>query len=487
MFLMTEDKYNKKIMVVLFLLFIFWIYCAYLFPYTGDDWAWGSSIGIRRLEAFFCNYNGRYAGNIAVLILTRSRLIKALTEALAIIAICVLLCNNDLAITKVVTISALLMLMPRAMLRQSIVWTAGFSNYLLSIVLLFIFIRHFLCENEDDIKQEKKYAIAVFAILAFVTGLFVEHSTLYQLLLSVFVVVSDRCRFKKFTYSSIGYNLGSIFATICMFSNGAYLSILNHTDTYKRFGSNAGIINRVTKNLLTVIGKEFTVNDIVLNCSLVLVLMMFSLTKKTRVENQVEKRHVFMEILGLGLCTTPIIYKVLSYFGIYDNSIISAFVTVLFVVGLLIYTVSAVEKGRLLNRLLFYIVSACIITMPLLVVAPIGSRCLFAAYVFQIAYIVELMGCIEFKKAICLLAFVLMFVGVFRVLSIYIPIYHADVDRLDTVMTAVNSGCDSVEIKHLPHESFLCRSIPTTGSIWEKRYKLFYDIPMDFTILIDYE
>ena len=31
---------------------------CYLFPYTGDDWAWGSQIGIDRLNQWFENYNG---------------------------------------------------------------------------------------------------------------------------------------------------------------------------------------------------------------------------------------------------------------------------------------------------------------------------------------------------------------------------------------------------------------------------------------------
>ena len=43
---------------------------CWLFPYTGDDWAWGSQIGIDRLNSWFANYNGRYLGNIFVNIFT---------------------------------------------------------------------------------------------------------------------------------------------------------------------------------------------------------------------------------------------------------------------------------------------------------------------------------------------------------------------------------------------------------------------------------
>ena len=44
---------------------------AFLFPLSGDDWAWGSSIGMDRLHTLFRDYNGRYAGNLAALLLTR--------------------------------------------------------------------------------------------------------------------------------------------------------------------------------------------------------------------------------------------------------------------------------------------------------------------------------------------------------------------------------------------------------------------------------
>lgn len=41
---------------------LFVVLCAlcFLYPYTGDDWAWGSSIGIERLNTWFDNYSGRY-------------------------------------------------------------------------------------------------------------------------------------------------------------------------------------------------------------------------------------------------------------------------------------------------------------------------------------------------------------------------------------------------------------------------------------------
>ena len=62
---------------------LFFGFLAFLFPYSGDDWAWGSIMGITRLETFFDNYNGRYLGNLLVMAITRSKALKVILMALS--------------------------------------------------------------------------------------------------------------------------------------------------------------------------------------------------------------------------------------------------------------------------------------------------------------------------------------------------------------------------------------------------------------------
>lgn len=73
---MFKKNIDKKRAVFYSILIFFLIALCYCFPYTGDDWAWGSSIGIERYNNFFKGYNGRYLGNIMVMILTRSQVLK---------------------------------------------------------------------------------------------------------------------------------------------------------------------------------------------------------------------------------------------------------------------------------------------------------------------------------------------------------------------------------------------------------------------------
>ena len=65
----------------LFIFIAFFVLCL-LFPYTGDDWAWGTKIGINRLNNWFANYNGRYAGNLLVLLITKSKIIRSIIESI---------------------------------------------------------------------------------------------------------------------------------------------------------------------------------------------------------------------------------------------------------------------------------------------------------------------------------------------------------------------------------------------------------------------
>ena len=71
---------DNKYYILLFLLFAL---LCYFFPYSGDDWAWGTQIGIDRLNIWFDNYNGRYAGNLLILAITRSKLLRIIIESLA--------------------------------------------------------------------------------------------------------------------------------------------------------------------------------------------------------------------------------------------------------------------------------------------------------------------------------------------------------------------------------------------------------------------
>ena len=82
----TADSWQSRryIAISMLITFLLLTFVITLFPYSLDDWAWGGSVGIERLQTWFDNYNGRYFGNILVLILTRSDVLRASFEALTL-------------------------------------------------------------------------------------------------------------------------------------------------------------------------------------------------------------------------------------------------------------------------------------------------------------------------------------------------------------------------------------------------------------------
>lgn len=138
---------NRSSSTGLIVAVVFFFFCAlaFLFPYTGDDWAWGTSIGLARLQSHFHDYNGRYLGNLLVLLLTRSKALVIVTMAAAYTLTCWLCYKFTSEKRPIVFLFAVLLflLMPKSIWAQAVVWTSGFSNYVppalasVSFILLF--------------------------------------------------------------------------------------------------------------------------------------------------------------------------------------------------------------------------------------------------------------------------------------------------------------------------------------------------------------
>ena len=195
------SKQNSKqlpLLAVYAVIFVALLVLCSLFPYSGDDWAWGSSIGLERLSNWFDNYSGRYAGNLIVLALTRSNVLKTVTMATCLTGIVSLL-NKITGNQKnaVYLISSVMLLMPVPMLRQAVVWTSGFANYTTSIFLMLIYICYVRGIYEDELPKYPIWHAVPMLLLGFVGSMIVEHITIYSLVLGLYVILFVLIKFKK--------------------------------------------------------------------------------------------------------------------------------------------------------------------------------------------------------------------------------------------------------------------------------------------------
>ena len=175
---------RQRILLFYSVLFLFLLVLCYLFPYMGDDWAWGSNLGLERLSSFFADYNGRYSGNLLILALSRLRPLRAFAEAAVltgIVASVTYLADEEKRNTAVLS-SFLLLTCGRTLFRQSIAWASGFSNYVAPVlfVLLYLCCRkavqpYFEQENRKPSPSFNVLLCGGMLALSFVTALFVEH------------------------------------------------------------------------------------------------------------------------------------------------------------------------------------------------------------------------------------------------------------------------------------------------------------------------
>ncbi len=490
---MTKSKKRKYILCFAILLFLCW-----LFPYTGDDWAWGSKIGIERLNIWFDNYSGRYFGNLIVLALTRSNLLKSFTMAFCLTGI--VYCIEKMIQKKWVfsVCAVFLLFVPRLVARQAIVWTSGFANYTTSIFLTLIYCVSIwwifddkTSDTEKKIRQ-KPLSAALLLVLGVANTLIVEHLAIYNLMLSVFVIAFVFFKYKRVLVQHLGYAAGSLFGIIYMFSNSVYHSVAAGEDSYRTVASGiSGIIKQAISNYFVTIYREFYMNNVILNAALFFIsfLVVFSIRK--------ELSDIVMKIAKAAVVVNAI-YLVWSVFSVffldYDKpKILLAFegaFTLLSGLALIyLVTVASIHHEKLFKTA-FLMLSNLFITATLFIVTPIGSRCFFAGYILFIFLLCELITMLPeeyiekfVKHKIKTVSTVTVTVLLAFYFIIFSAIHVTDVQRIQHVRQKISEGETEIEVVKYPFSSYLWCSDPD-GEPWSERYKYFYDLPEDITLIV---
>lgn len=482
-------KFLKSNKFIYCIIFISLLILCYLFPFSHDDWAWGSEIGIERLETHFKGYNGRWFGNFFVLALTRSNLLKTIVMA-SFITGTIYLINRIIKSDKKVTIllSYLLVLAtPYLVLRQGIVWTAGFSNYAASIffVLIFINLNKEIFENKKV--KTSNVLIPLFFLLGFITTLFVEHVTLYTVCLSVLAIIYAFIKLKKIYGNQIAYLLGSLAGTILMFSNSAYSSVASGEDTYRSLGI-ASFIDSSIKSYFETIYKELVYNNHILNVILVslICVVLFKVLK-----NKKEKKS--LKLLAetiLFIAVTFVLYSTVTKFMgvnllLKYTKYLNGLFTILFCLAILLFVIFFIKKDTVKRRMIFTLVSIVVMTAPLFVVKPIGSRCFLPTYILFILFVVDLLNYIfydekykEVDKYVSKIIICMSSVFYAYLVGIYGYIYKVNTERLEYLKNNTN---EEVVLPKLPYQKYLWYGDPA-NEVFMERFKLYYGVDKDTEI-----
>lgn len=486
-------KKKLHISPIYIITFIFLLILAFFFPYTGDDWAWGSQIGIDRLENWFDNYSGRYLGNIIVLILTRSRMLRAFCVAFCLLGIFIIL-NKLTGQIKYNYWMILLcfLLMPVPVLRQSIVWTSGFANYSTSIFLTLIYILYTDRLYRRNPPIYSKWAVFPLVILGVGNTLIVEHLTIYNVVLGIWILIFGYIRFKKLYVQHVAYSIGTILGTTYMFMNPVYRSVASGADDYRSIGSEKGFIDKVVSAFLEDIVQEGFLNNVILNvCLCIICILIFSKVKRI-----VEKKHLAPLRVLVLIITTYTAWSIMEILtGVPPLKVMRWFdggFTVIYIFAVFIFLLLLPVAFNKKIKLAFIYLSAGMMMAPLLVVTPIGSRCFFASYVMFIYLIAELISlyCEQYIserenktiKNVTPYAICVIIIFTLYLTYVYSTIFFFDQKRVEKAQEDVESGMTTIEVENLPYGSYIWTPNPTVDTVWEERFKLFYGINEEVAI-----
>jgi uncharacterized protein DUF6056 len=468
---------------------------AFLFPRTGDDWAWGSSIGTDRLDVWFRNYNGRYAGNLAVLALTRTPVLAQLVTGAVVTLIVFLIV--DLAGNRTplgyLAVTTVLLGMPHDVWRQSIVWISGFTNYGFATAAALGFLWAAKRDWTGRLAASGRWRRApIVLVYGFVAALFMENVTIYLVIAAIAYVIAYRKVFGRFSVDSVAWLLAFVAGAAVMFSNGAYRAAANSKTNYQQIQTGGGGLKDDVEMLGDRVYLLAVSGNTMLNVALVLAVGLLA----GAVAGSVGWRRARLPIALVGAF---LVANETRRVVVENTSPAQAWRTLggyagglLLLGGLCAAAIVLVRDRARRVQLLVAVASIVLLIGPMAAVHPIGPRCFFASYVFFLIVMAGLLKELAERSDIDFaprLAPFVAAVGTSLLVSyfvVYALVTHAVQRRLDDVRAAVRDGATTVQLARLPFRSYVHYGEPIRP-IWQRRFKLYYDLPADLHVVVKTE
>lgn len=471
-------------------LFLFIAFAALfvVIPYCDDDLRWGSTAGMEHLANWFDGYGGRYLGYIIILLLTKFYPLKVVLEAMTLTLLVYML--DQLSYEKQTEYASVIFLffMPLLMFSDTIGWTSGFANYVTSATFSLVYVKY-VYRRLDGENVSATYISAVgFIALGMANCLIVEHFTVYNFCLAVFMVLYTLATEKRIRLPELGYLAGTVGGIAIMFSNSAYRKVASGDDFYR------GVNTSVTAS--TIVNRFGKIINI---CYLQLPLIVISITVVIYLlwkERRKELRGTAGRIADIGtavICFGNPIILLADQTREYDHAaknLVSLAVLLLVLLAIVVTVgVFSWQAGRFW-QCMGAIVSIVIPAAPFLIVSPMTYRCFCGSYIFWIVLLYQLLALIpktrdkiflneKLQKYIKVIAF--LAVGFYT--CIYASIMRQDFTRLQYIKSEAARGATEVTISHLSNENFVRDITLKLEFAWDG-YKDFYGIDPDLKIIV---
>jgi hypothetical protein len=457
------------------------------FPRSGDDWAWGSHEGPDRLRVFFQGLNGRYGGDLLILLLVRAGPLAAAVVSLVVVATLWLVLHLARARTPFgyAIVSGLFLLMPVGVWREGVVWLSGFVNYAVSALVLTAFLAIAQTEWLGTVARTWP-RLALVAAVGFVGQTFMEHVSLAICVLSVVLVILHRWNQGRWPIYTSTWAIAAVCGAVVMFANPAYRNAASGR-AYQQVQATSGdgALTELVRKGLDTLSTQAVVDNVALNVLLVALVIILIVSRRglawARGGGVIAGAVVILLVMtGLALLertsNPPTLVRAL------------AGVAAVGLLGLLVLVGSTLVRP---GPRRWAVLTACgaVVCMvgPLLLVNPIGPRCFYPTYIALLIVIASFAGEVRDERPtvertavtapLALLSVALML----HMMVVYFTIHGAVDRRLDHVRAVVAAGHSKVTIRPLPYSDHLHDGDPY-WSLLQTRFKAYYGFPPELKV-----
>lgn len=465
-------KKNKKTILLSVIIFLL----SLLFPYSGDDWQWSiSKLSFSTIKNFSQDIylNGRYLGNIFVILLTKNKIIRGLIITTTITFIIKII--EKLEKTDISLIAVLILLMPKEIFKQSIVWSSGFANYAISILFLLLCLINI--QKLYNKKLNKKLIIPNI-LLYFFSGLFIENLTIFLLIFLVIINIYEKMKNKKYNINYIVCLLGSFLGGLTMFLHPTYIRIFKGTDGYRTIAESSGLIEKIMNNLTN------SIFPYAINCSLIIfiiitIIFIIKIFKNHKLYNN---KKIMLLITYNILYLTYILLSIINVDWkplLNLSNIFYLITTIIFIISFIIL-IYYIYQEKSLNAILICLVIIGLL-LPLLIVSPLGARNYLLIYILEIILLIDILRIsnIKISKQQKYIINLIIIVALGFYTTIYGYITLIDYRRESYILEmSKNSNNNTIYLPKLPYNNYVW--VPDfTAEYYANFYKIKRDVSLN--------
>lgn len=222
--------YNNKYVLLIVVFSLISAICLFM---QGDDYIWYYVMEETKLESYKVP-NGRYFSNAVTYIMLRNTWLKRIFYTIILSLMIVMIgkiidFGNKKSKTGIIFSFFMLLMIPSSTFLEVINWFSGFTNYAFSFLLTSVYILLVFRTAFGEYKP-KNWLAPVMLVFAFLSGLCVEHISIYNILFSIFAIVLIKYKKKKIYLANIFYTVGAVAGMIVMMMNNTYSKIMDSGD-----------------------------------------------------------------------------------------------------------------------------------------------------------------------------------------------------------------------------------------------------------------